>query len=566
MNKAIALANNDVVFLSWIYDTRIPDCLGFTIRRTNLQNRAITVLPAWVGFKGQSNANWNARTTDEWPVQKFTWRDLTAESETLYQYEIIPMLGEPGNLQPSRINALTTDPVRTTARCGQISAFFNRGILSTQSLAHTLPKGPSGAPNFRTLIDRIDQPGDPLRNRLAGQLPGALLTLLKRAQQESGQCYAALYELNDPELMQGLMGMPSVHLILSNTGKNDGVNHGNRQALHESGIDITDRMLKGDHIGHNKFIVYVDRAGRPQTVLTGSTNWTSTALCGQNNNALLIEDPIIAGFYFDYWQRLLADGAEQGPNLRTQNNQGFLDAANVTTVWFSPNTEQKAKGSKTPGDLSEVFEAITSARQAVLFLVFQPGTPSIVGTIAETQKNNSDLIVFGAATDPGAVEQYDTELYHRTATNADTIKNADSMVAAAGIDDEFAFWRQELLKTSPQAHAIIHDKIVVVDPLSENCVVVTGSHNLGYKASYQNDENLLIIRGNRALAESYATHVMDVYGHYRWRYTVQQHGMHAWSGLETKDTWQEKYIKPGPARKELELWTSIERTRGAKAA
>jgi len=42
--------------------------------------------------------------------------------------------------------------------------------------------------------------------------------------------------------------------------------------------------------------------------------------------------------------------------------------------------------------------------------------------------------------------------------------------------------------------------------------------------------------------------------------------MHAWSGLETKDTWQEKYIKPGPARKELELWTSIERTRGAKAA
>ena len=75
-----------------------------------------------------------------------------------------------------------------------------------------------------------------------------------------------------------------------------------------------------------------------------------------------------------------------------------------------------------------------------------------------------------------------------------------------------------------------------------------------------------LVRGNRALAESYATHVMDVYGHYRWRYTVQQHGMHAWSGLETKDTWQEKYMKPGPARKELELWTSIERTRGAKAA
>ena len=114
MNKVVALANNDVVFLSWIYDTRIPDCLGFTIRRTNLQNRAVTTLPAWVGFKGTSNANWNMRTSDEWPVQKFTWQDLTAEPETLYQYEIIPMLGEPGNLQPNRINALITDPVRTS--------------------------------------------------------------------------------------------------------------------------------------------------------------------------------------------------------------------------------------------------------------------------------------------------------------------------------------------------------------------------------------------------------------------------------------------------------------------
>jgi len=77
-----------------------------------------------------------------------------------------------------------------------------------------------------------------------------------------------------------------------------------------------------------------------------------------------------------------------------------------------------------------------------------------------------------------------------------------------------------------------HDNIVVV--LSDSCWVVTGSHNLGCKASYENDQNLLILRGNRGLAEAYATHVMDIYGHYRWRYTVQKHGIHAGSGLETK--------------------------------
>jgi phosphatidylserine/phosphatidylglycerophosphate/cardiolipin synthase-like enzyme len=35
---------------------------------------------------------------------------------------------------------------------------------------------------------------------------------------------------------------------------------------------------------------------------------------------------------------------------------------------------------------------------------------------------------------------------------------------------------------------------VVVDPFSDNCVVVTGSHNLGFTASYNNDENMAIIR------------------------------------------------------------------------
>src|SRR5258708_32012619 len=54
--------------------------------------------------------------------------------------------------------------------------------------------------------------------------------------------------------------------------------------------------------------------------------------------------------------------------------------------------------------------------------------------------------------------------------------------------------------------AIVHDKIVVIDPLSADCVVATGSHNLGYKASYENDENLAIFRGNQALAEAYAVH------------------------------------------------------------
>jgi len=42
--------------------------------------------------------------------------------------------------------------------------------------------------------------------------------------------------------------------------------------------------------------------------------------------------------------------------------------------------------------------------------------------------------------------------------------------------------------------AVGRDKMVVIDPLPANCVVAAGSQNLGFKASYENDENLLIIK------------------------------------------------------------------------
>jgi len=57
----------------------------------------------------------------------------------------------------------------------------------------------------------------------------------------------------------------------------------------------------------------------------------------------------------------------------------------------------------------------------------------------------------------------------------------------------------------------------VIDPRLDDCHVILGSHNLGFKASYSNDENMLIISGNRALAEAYAVHILDVYDHYRFR-------------------------------------------------
>jgi hypothetical protein len=88
--------------------------------------------------------------------------------------------------------------------------------------------------------------------------------------------------------------------------------------------------------------------------------------------------------------------------------------------------------------------------------------------------------------------------------------------------------------------------------------VITGSHNLGYEASYNNDENLAIIRQHRALAEAYAAHCLDVYDHYAWRYWLNNDSKEAWHFLADTDAWQDSYYSATSEIKSAELafWLS----------
>src|SRR5258705_5786686 len=71
--SARAWCNNDVVFLAW----KIDGCLGFMITRIHLDTGERRNLPTWVAFDTQSNPDWEEQDTSVWPIQKFSWRDLT---------------------------------------------------------------------------------------------------------------------------------------------------------------------------------------------------------------------------------------------------------------------------------------------------------------------------------------------------------------------------------------------------------------------------------------------------------------------------------------------------------
>lgn len=48
-----------------------------------------------------------------------------------------------------------------------------------------------------------------------------------------------------------------------------------------------------------------------------------------------------------------------------------------------------------------------------------------------------------------------------------------------------------------------HNKVIILDPELSTCAVITGSYNFTQSARVRNAENLLVLKGDRALAQSY---------------------------------------------------------------
>jgi len=143
--------------------------------------------------------------------------------------------------------------------------------------------------------------------------------------------------LVDGELLKKLEGLGSkLQIVLSNamqvdakTKKKFDENDPARKQLKKTAGVKWDRMMPDNHIGHNKFLVYVGKNG-PEAVLFGSTNWTSTGLCAQTNNIVIIDDAKLAKRHLDYWTELATDTKSangvakslQGPVLRKWDTVG----------------------------------------------------------------------------------------------------------------------------------------------------------------------------------------------------------------------------------------------------
>jgi len=561
----------------------IAGCRGFTIecKRTRAGQQTTSYCHGFVGFSPTDKIDPN----DPWkfPVQRYLWWDYSVQLGDVVEYTVIPVIRDSSNnLALDTDHASPTTPAMTIA--GQatehISSYFNKGIVASQWVSRALANPAYQGQKIKDIVQKV---GDPLRNALSGLLRPQILKLLQDTKAANGKIYAALYELNDTELIAGLVAFgQDCNLVLANGAFKPPDNDENKdiRAQLKSKIRVYDRIVTTPHFGHNKFVVFCDSEGKPQKVLTGSTNWAFSGLCTQANNGLIIDDAGVAQDYLDAWNRIHAAGNSYPPTLAAANSISHthqVDGCKITP-WFVPTQHAE--------DLDYARRLINAAKEGILFLFFNPGTfqpdstpekwtllqnilnrhkpdnnayydPNlyIKGVVNQEIANLTETAAAGqkpatGSMDPTVPTPAPVALY--TGGTEPPLRLSHDVLVPANIKKQFAGWEQELLGASM---VNIHSKVIVLDPFGENPVVMTGSHNLGFKASSENDDNLLIVEGNAPLAAAYAVNIIAIFQTYRWNSYVShnQGNPEMWHGLVDNDQWQGSYLQ-GDSQKEIQFW------------
>ena len=541
-------ANSDDTLIAWKVDQPIARCRGFAVyRRTNGATKGQPLMNR-VGWDphGPKDKVREAPST-EWPIQRFIWTDYKARAGEVLSYRVVPMVGDDrDHLKPAEdlasdwTEAITLHPDGANG----VAAYFNRGIVASQWLSRVLGQGD----RQKKLRAIIEDPSDRTRKFLGGELRAALLRLLADAHTAKEHVFAALYELDDPELVPALAAIGKrAHVILANgstKNKDDDPNEAGREALRKAGVEVHDRMTAPRHLAHNKFVVF-ETNGQPSRVWTGSTNWSKTGLCTQANNGIYFTNPELAAAYRKQWDQLLEakstfDRATLAETNSVSKALGESDGRSVK-VWFTPVNEE--------ADLDEARELIAKAKHGILFVMFNPGpSGSLLNAIID-RKDEPDLIVQGVVNQDPSTAKNPVRIFRRK----EVLKGSFQVALPAAIDKRVSYWIPELKKLQG-AWAMVHSKVIVIDPFGPEPAVMTGSHNLGPKASRANDDNLVIIRGDRELAAAYAVNIAGIYTSYRWRYNrLYSKKARGFTHLEDSDTWQQGHLE-GDRLQELDFW------------
>jgi phosphatidylserine/phosphatidylglycerophosphate/cardiolipin synthase-like enzyme len=513
--------------------------LGFAIERTDHTEGERYWLRNSLVFDGADPGDRSFDSVVS-PLQTFRWGDYSAKPDHDYTYRVVAMKGRPGTLEPA---AEVSARVRTEAvQVGLHTVAFNRGAASSQLYAERFRNRPPSKVPHREAY-----------RWLSRGLEEALLAFIGRAADASWQLRGAFYQFTHPSVLEALRIAndhgADVRLVVDGSPDEGSPSEANQAAVAAAGLE--DVVVWREHsmaIPHNKFLVTVHN-GQPTAVWTGSTNITEGGIFGHSNVGHAVDDPGLASAYLEYWERLAADPTTQDIRPWVGDNPAVPTAPPEPGLsWlFSPRSGSAAL-------LDWYTERIRSADRA-LFLTAAFGVTERLRTAFLEDRDALRYLLLDNAR--GGID-----LVIRDG-------DPDNQVSVGGSVPRGGFrqWLEESTLGLNTHARYIHTKFLLVDPLGDDPVVITGSGNFSPASVSDNDENMLVIRGDTAVADVYLTEFMRLFTHYEFRYSVARRRPRRGLGAEPQqavtgrrtlypdDSWVPRWYKPGsPREKERRLF------------
>jgi phosphatidylserine/phosphatidylglycerophosphate/cardiolipin synthase-like enzyme len=502
------------------------DFRGFAFKRKDHSTDEIVWLKAMKTFRETEPHPAISETfsTQDHPIQSFQWADYSVSPGTTYTYTIAAMYGDAKELELRReLNIKITTEVSE----GEThTVFFNRGSVATQEYAR------------RFMNKNPDQAGEGAYEWLSRGLVEALIKLIDTT--KSGDAiHGAVYEFQYSKVLEALKRAHGrnveVKIIFDDVesydskGKPDGPFQANREAIAAAKIKPLCHGRKNAKLMHNKFFVF-GKKNKPAVVFSGSTNLTENGIFGHSNLGHIVEDKTVAGSYMDYWTRLYND-----PEVDNDYRDANMEATPVpeaieegTTTIFSPR--------RTKLDSLNWYTEIAADVKDALFMTFAFGMHE---NFKEVYKRDDEILKMAlmekAYASPNVKERDEQDIQE--------IRNLPNVTVAIGnriVTNSFDRWLEEKRSIDGRSKHVywVHTKYMLADPLSANPVVISGSANFSKASTDTNDENMLVIKGDKRIADIYFGEYMRLYAHYAFREVLK---WHLEAGGE-KDDWKPQFL------------------------
>lgn len=528
-----AIAGTHVVLLGMnLPKSKCPGLLGFAIRRHDRTEGESYWLSGYKTFASvvPHPAPGVMYSTQRHPIQGFTWSDFSAKPGYDYTYEVVALRGSPSAPVESERVSVEISTEAESPTDSKHHVHFNRGAAAAQEYTR------------RFGDKRPDEVGQAAFDWLSRGAAEAIQRFIERAVDSGWGLRVCAYEFTEEHVLQSLKDAhkrkADVRILYH--ARNDSTKRSNEEAIKKFAITriCQPRNAKGLALSHNKVIV-LTKDDVAQAVLTGSTNFSEGGIYGHSNVVHICEDRDIAAKYLWLWEELAKneDKRKAAPVLENETPLPDNPEATGTAPIFSPRADLTAL---------EWYAKQATEGDGALFMTFAFGMNDL---LQEAYRSGNAKLRYAL------MEQMSgpTKTPEQKKANEQKIialrKMPENKFAIGSQLREGAFghWLTESLTGLNVNVRYLHTKYVLVDPLGPNPLVVSGSANFSDASTTDNDENMLIIRGDTRVADIYLGEFMRLYRHFAFRdwlssQPANNQNENEVSHLDEKNIWWKRYF------------------------